>query len=112
MPTLVQHTREDPLFTLEAAEQGLADVRESFGKGGFGEHFVGSVYDGPHKFDLEMQAEAFAWFDRWLLPTGDTTPLATLHKTVAEAGQRAEVARLEAERARLDRRIAELRSTL
>ena len=36
----------------------------------------------------------------------------TLHKTVAEAGQRAEVARLEAERAQLDRRIAELRSTL
>ena len=38
--------------------------------------------------------------------------LVALHKTVAEAGQRAEVARLEAERAQLDRRIAELRSTL
>jgi hypothetical protein len=21
---------------------------------------------GPHKFDLAMQAEAFAWFERWL----------------------------------------------
>ena len=25
-----------------------------------------SFYPGPHKFDLDMQAEAFDWFDRWL----------------------------------------------
>jgi hypothetical protein len=25
-----------------------------------------SFYDGPHKFDRDMQKEAFEWFDRWL----------------------------------------------
>ena len=23
-------------------------------------------YPGPHKFDAQMQDEAFAWFDKWL----------------------------------------------
>jgi hypothetical protein len=25
-----------------------------------------SFYPGPHKFDIDMQEEAFAWFDKWL----------------------------------------------
>lgn len=61
--------RQDALFTLSHAEAGLSQVREVFSKGGYGDNFVGSLYDGPHKFDLEMQAEAFEFFDgqtrRW-----------------------------------------------
>jgi hypothetical protein len=30
------------------------------------ERYRASFYDGPHKFDREMQKEAFGWFDRWL----------------------------------------------
>jgi hypothetical protein len=30
------------------------------------ERYRASFYDGPHKFDREMQKEAFEWFDRWL----------------------------------------------
>jgi hypothetical protein len=30
------------------------------------EAFRLSVYPGGHKFDAPMQAEAFAWLDRWL----------------------------------------------
>ena len=30
------------------------------------DRYRASFYPGPHKFDLEMQAEGFAWFDRWL----------------------------------------------
>ena len=30
------------------------------------DRYRASFYDGPHKFDREMQKEAFAWFDRWL----------------------------------------------
>jgi hypothetical protein len=113
MPSMVQHDRGDALFTLANAEEGLGHVRESFEKGGCAENFVGSLYDGPHKFDLEMQAEAFAWFDRWLLPTGADTPLALLHRQVAEGPTAAaELSKLEAQRAALDARIAELRSTL
>jgi hypothetical protein len=35
-------------------------------KVGASERYRASFYDGPHKFDREMQREAFAWFDRWL----------------------------------------------
>jgi hypothetical protein len=31
-------------------------VAVAFAKGGCAEHFSGRAYDGPHKFDLEMQA--------------------------------------------------------
>ena len=36
------------------------------GRGGAPERYRASFYDGPHKFDREMQKEAFVWFDRWL----------------------------------------------
>lgn len=35
-------------------------------KAGAGEQYLCRFYPGPHKFDLEMQAAAFDWFDRWL----------------------------------------------
>ena len=104
---------QDALFTLSHAEEGLRQVREIFEKGGYGDNFVGSLYDGPHKFDLEMQVEAFEFFDRWLLPHGPDTPLARLQRQVnEELAKSSELARLEAQRAALDARIAELRSTL
>ncbi len=66
LPTLVQNNREDALFTLpemERADRILADV---YRKAGAADRYRCSFYNGPHKFDLEMQKEAFAWFDRWL----------------------------------------------
>lgn len=33
---------------------------------GLGEELSGQLPYGPHKLDISMQAEAFAWFDRWL----------------------------------------------
>lgn len=108
LPSLVQHDDEDPLFTLAAAQEGLASVKSSFAKAGFGDNFVGSVYKGGHKFDLEMQEDAFAWFDRWLVPTGQDTPLAALHEKVA-ANASAELRQLEHERAALEIRIAALK---
>ena len=65
-PILVLNNRQDALFTLsemERADRILADV---YKKAGAPERYKGSFYDGPHKFDREMQQEAFAWFDRWL----------------------------------------------
>ena len=105
---------QDALFTLSHAENGLSHVRETFAKADCSDNFVGSLYDGPHKFDLEMQAEAFEWFDRWLLPKGTDTPLALLQRQVGgeRAATSSELAKLEAERASLDARIAELKSTL
>jgi hypothetical protein len=33
---------------------------------GAADRYSGRFYPGPHKFDLQMQEDAFAWFDRWL----------------------------------------------
>lgn len=65
-PVLVLNNRQDALFTLpemQRADQILTDVYRKAGATG---RYRASFYDGPHKFDPEMQKEAFAWFDRWL----------------------------------------------
>lgn len=66
LPTMVLNDREDPLYTpaeMKRADRILAEV---YAKAGASDRYRCSFYPGPHKFDLAMQAEAFAWFDRWL----------------------------------------------
>lgn len=65
-PALVQNTRQDPLFTLSEAERCDRILRECYAKAGAADAFRMSFYDGPHKFDVPMQEEAFAWLARWL----------------------------------------------
>ncbi len=43
-------------------------LTEVYKKAGAGNHYKCSYYPGPHKFDKNMQAEAFDWFDKWLRP--------------------------------------------
>jgi dienelactone hydrolase len=66
LPALVLNNREDSLFTMPEMERADLMMRDAFDAAGAGERYRCSFYPGPHKFDLEMQAEAFAWFDRWL----------------------------------------------
>jgi dienelactone hydrolase len=66
LPTLVLNDSEDQLYTLpemQKAEKILTDV---FKKAGAEDRFKCSYYPGLHKFDGDMQVEAFKWFDRWL----------------------------------------------
>ena len=65
-PALVLHTRGDPLFTLSEAERAGEILARCYRKAGAPAAFRMSLHDGPHKFDVPMQEEAFAWFDRWL----------------------------------------------
>ena len=65
-PTLVQFDRQDQLFTMPEMERADRMLAAVFAKAGAGDRYRGTFYDGPHKFDRPMQAEAFAWFDRWL----------------------------------------------
>ncbi|MBK9169245.1 MAG: prolyl oligopeptidase family serine peptidase [Bryobacterales bacterium] len=65
-PVLVQNNRQDALFTLPEMERADRILAEVYKKAGAPERYRGSFYDGPHKFDLAMQKEAFDWFDRWL----------------------------------------------
>jgi dienelactone hydrolase len=71
--TMVLSCREDPLYTLPEMERADAILRETFERAGAGDRYQGRFYDGGHKFDRKMQADAFAWFDRFLKKRGDTT---------------------------------------
>lgn len=66
LPTLVQNDIDDALFTLPEMERADRILAEVYAKAGAPDHYRGSFYPGPHKFDLPMQEEAFAWFDQWL----------------------------------------------
>lgn len=61
MPLLVQYDLEDGLFTeagMRAADARLASHYEQVGAAGA---YRGAFYPGPHKFDVAMQQDAFAW---------------------------------------------------
>jgi hypothetical protein len=63
---MVLNNSQDQLFTLpemERADRILADV---YRKAGVPDRYKCGFYPGPHKFDADMQRDAFAWFDRWL----------------------------------------------
>ena len=70
--TMVLSCREDPLYTLPEMERADAILRETFERAGAADRYQGRFYNGGHKFDREMQADAFAWFDRFL--KADTHP--------------------------------------
>lgn len=64
--TMVQSCTEDGLYTLPEMKRADAILRETFEKAGAGGSYSGRFYSGGHKFDLEMQRDAFAWFDQHL----------------------------------------------
>jgi dienelactone hydrolase len=65
-PVLVLNNRQDELFTMPEMERADRILTEVYKKAGATDRYRASFYEGPHKFDREMQKEAFAWFDRWL----------------------------------------------
>ena len=66
LPALVLNDEEDTLFTLSEMKQADKIMRDIYRKANATDHYRGSFHPGPHKFDKKMQAEAFAWFDKWL----------------------------------------------
>jgi dienelactone hydrolase len=66
LPTLVLNDREDALFTMPEMVNAENILKEIYVKAKFPEHFKCSYFPGPHKFDEDMQKEAFGWFDKWL----------------------------------------------
>ena len=63
---MVLNCTEDGLFTIDEMRRADRMLSELFAKAGAGDRYKCNFYPGPHKFDLPMQADAFAWFDRWL----------------------------------------------
>ncbi len=66
LPTLVLHCTEDLLFTTSEVEIGGQELTDVYARADAPQAFRLSLYPGGHKLDGPMQAEAFAWWDRWL----------------------------------------------
>jgi dienelactone hydrolase len=65
-PSLVLHCTSDTLFTNSEVEISGQILSEVYARAGAPEAFRLSLYEGGHKLDGPMQAEAFDWLDRWL----------------------------------------------
>ena len=66
LPTMTLNNNQDRLFTLREMKRANEILKEVFSKAGASGNYQGGFYEGDHKFDKEMQTDAFAWFDRWL----------------------------------------------
>ena len=64
--TMVLNCREDPLYTMPEMQRADAMIADTFKRAKAGDRYKCNYYDGGHKFDLQMQADAFAWFDKFL----------------------------------------------
>jgi dienelactone hydrolase len=66
LPSLVLACEQDPLFHREESIRAAAMLEQIYSQAGAAEALRVSRYPGEHRFSRDMQAEAFAWLDRWL----------------------------------------------
>lgn len=66
LPTFVLNNEQDPLYTLPEMQRADKMMNDIYSKANAVSRYKCSYYPGPHKFDKEMQKEAFDWFDKWL----------------------------------------------
>jgi dienelactone hydrolase len=58
---------QDRLFPIDAGIKPAYRTLEAvYAKLGAAEKFRGHLYDAPHEFNLEMQAQAWAWLKKWV----------------------------------------------
>ena len=67
-PTMILNSRQDQLYTLPEMQRADAMIADTFKRAHASDHYKSMFYEGGHKFDLPMQGDAFAWFDRFLKP--------------------------------------------
>lgn len=65
-PLLVMNTREDALFSPGEMERAAAQLARIYAAAGAPDKFACAWHAGHHQFNRAMQAEAFAWLERWL----------------------------------------------
>lgn len=66
LPTMTLNNDQDGLFTYSEMKRADKILREVFEKAGAANHYNSVFYPGIHKFDDQMQNDAFDWFDKWL----------------------------------------------
>lgn len=65
-PAMVLNDEQDSLFTMPEMKEADRILQEVYDKAGASENYRCNFYPGPHKFDVKMQEDAFAWWDKWL----------------------------------------------
>jgi dienelactone hydrolase len=63
---LVINGRRDTLFAPEGVRAAFDKLTACYQKAGVPEKLRLRLYDTPHEFNAEMQAEAWAWLKRWV----------------------------------------------
>lgn len=63
---LVINGSQDRLFELNGVKAAFEKVARCYTKAGAPDRQKCSLYDAPHEFNLDMQAEAWQWIKRWL----------------------------------------------
>lgn len=63
---LVINGRKDTLFAPEGVRAAFDKLTACYQKAGAPEKLRLRLYDTPHEFNAEMQAEAWAWLKRWV----------------------------------------------
>lgn len=66
LPTLVLNDIDDSLYTMPEMKRADQILSEVYQKANAMDRYKCSYFPGPHKFDADMQKEAFGWFDQWL----------------------------------------------
>ena len=62
-PLLAQYDNEDALFTLAGMRAAHRRLQTQYRRAGAPRNYTGKFYPGPHKFDIAMQEDAFAWLE-------------------------------------------------
>jgi hypothetical protein len=63
---LVINGSKDLLFDLDGVRASFDKLRACYKKAGAAEKFRARLYDTPHEFNADMQAEAWDWLQKWL----------------------------------------------
>ena len=65
-PLMVQYNEDDELFTPQGQHDADRKIADIYRKAGKPDDYVGKFQPGPHKFDVSMQDETFAWLEKQL----------------------------------------------
>lgn len=65
-PMLYMSGSKDGLFTLDGITSSFATLNACYAKAGVSDRCRTSMYDSPHQFNLEMQAEAWSWLAKFV----------------------------------------------
>ena len=63
---LVINGSRDTLFEPRGVQACFEKLHACYRKAGVPDHVRTRLYDTPHEFNAEMQAEAWAWLKRWV----------------------------------------------